>query len=1223
MKSYKGMVGLAATIVLALAALTHAATSMGTGARGHPAASVAAAATRGAALMAPSGSALREADGRRIAGLYSKIPLTFERNDGQTDSQVKYLSRGAGYTLFLTERSAVLAIKPASVESKLNQAKSDTTARKTTDAKASILRVDLAGSRRPTRIEGEDRQGSVTSYFVGKDKSKWRSGVANYGRVKYEGVYPGIDLAYHGNPQELEYDFTVAPGADPRAIKLEFAGADKISIDRKGDLEIALGKTTVIEHAPVVYQEIGGNRRLVAGRYALKGKNRAAFQIARYDRSYPLVIDPTLIYSTYVGCCQVLGYNFVGQGMAIDAGGSAYVAGSISSASFPTTSGAYTDGSSAGFAVELFVSKFTADGSGLVYSTIFGAGIQNSGSTYGDGIAVDADGNAYVTGYTSSTDFPTTGGAFQPVLAGGSNAFVTKLNPSGTGLVYSTYLGGNSADIGVKIAVDSDGDAYVCGLTQSSNFPHTSGAFQTNLAGGQNGFVTKLNPNGTALVYSTYLGGGSSDAANNVAIDSNGDAYLTGYTFSPDFPHTLGAFQSAFPGGQYTDFVTELNPAGSGLVYSTFLGGNNQEYGTGIAVDASGDAYVSGFTNSNNFPTTTGAFQTTFQGGCDPIFCGDGFVTKLNPTGSGLIYSTLLGGNGGDIVAQIAIDENGNAYLGGSTSSNNFPVTTDAYQPNYGGGCSTNPATCLDGFVANLSADGSELLYSTYIGGTTGAQGVGTMALDSASNFYVSGDTGASDFPTTAGAYQTGFIGTAGSSGNTFVSKFALANTGTGSNQQVQVTTGNPVVPSGDLTFFVVSMAGLTTFKASSSGPALPPNYAYGTQPAQIDVNTTASFSGAAGLCFNYDPSNFANPSLIRLLHFENGTWLDVTVSNNTTNGVICGSVGSFSPFTLAQGPSSAGQTLTKASVGTSLGLGTVAVGDTLIKSVAIKNSGHSPLFVDSLSSSNPAEFAPTASPCPPAGIAPSQTCMIPINFSPVGVGPRSATLTLTTNTGAGSQVVALTGSGTVDATVRPSAYSISNTRFGTKLVKAISVFNRQTNSVALSKSVSGPNATDFKITGGTCGSTLAAKTVCAIDVTYQPGILGAESAQLNVAGKPDPLGPYAVSFNVAGTIPEMVTPLSLSYGSVSQSSSKTLKEIIVNKSPFSITTNGSVSGPNATDFTITGGTCTGTLPANSSCTVAVKFQPTSASAESATLAVGVVQDPTSPHNINLTGTGM
>jgi len=289
---------------------------------------------------------------------------------------------------------------------------------------------------------------------------------------------------------------------------------------------------------------------------------------------------------------------------------------------------------------------------------------------------------------------------------------------------------------------------------------------------------------------------------------------------------------------------------------------------------------------------------------------------------------------------------------------------------------------------------------------------------------------------------------------------------------------------------------------------------------------------------------------------------------------------------------------------------------------LTIKNTGHLPLFVNGLSSSNPAEFAPTAGSCPGGGLAPSQTCAIPVQFTPLGVGARIATLTLSDNAGGGTQNVALSGSGTTDATVRPTNFSIYYTRFGTQAVRAVTVFNRQTNSVSLTKSMSGPNASDFAITGGTCGSSLAAKTSCSIIFTYKPGALSAESALLNVSDKPDRLSPYFVSFVVAGTIPETVTPLNLSYGSVSQTSSKTLTETEINKSPFPISTSSSTSGPNAADFTIVGGTCTGTLLANSSCTVKVKFKPTSANAESATLTVKVPQDPTSPRNINLTGTG-
>jgi Abnormal spindle-like microcephaly-assoc'd, ASPM-SPD-2-Hydin len=452
--------------------------------------------------------------------------------------------------------------------------------------------------------------------------------------------------------------------------------------------------------------------------------------------------------------------------------------------------------------------------------------------------------------------------------------------------------------------------------------------------------------------------------------------------------------------------------------------------------------------------------------------------------------------------------------------------------------------------------------------------------------------------------------------------QLAPPNTQPGPGSQVMVMTQSTAIPSATLTFSNVSSPGATTVVPSGTGPASPANFSLGSQPTYMEVSSNAAFSGDVNVCFNYVPSLFGDPTMLHLLHFENNTWLDVTTSNDTTNGTICGGVGSFSPFTVAQGPSSAGQSLTKAAATTSLGLGTVPVGDTVIKNLIVRNTGHATLFVNGISSSNPAEFAATASPCP-AGVAPLQSCTIPINFLPLGVGARTATLTVIDNTGAGSQVVALSGNGTIDATVRPSAYSIYYTKFGTKVVKAVSVLNRQNNSVSLSKSVTGPNAADFQITGGTCGSTLAPHAVCSIDVTYTPGILGAESAQLNVTDKPDPLGPYVVPFNVAGTIPETVAPLNLSYGTISQASSRTLKAIVTNKSPFAISVSSSTSGLNAADFTISGGTCTGTLAANSSCTVAVTFKPTSAASESAMLAVSVPQDPTSPHNVNLIGTGI
>ncbi|OLE17086.1 MAG: hypothetical protein AUI36_36895 [Cyanobacteria bacterium 13_1_40CM_2_61_4] len=377
---------------------------------------------------------------------------------------------------------------------------------------------------------------------------------------------------------------------------------------------------------------------------------------------------------------------------------------------------------------------------------------------------MDAHGNAYVTGHTSSTNFPTTLGAFQIAFAGGSDAFVTKLNPDGSALVYSTYLGGSNggnstggADTneGAGIAVDADGNAYVTGFTGANDFPTTPGAFQSAFAGGWDAFVTKLNPTGSALVYSTYLGGSFLDGGSGIAVDSNGNTYVTGETQSSNFPTTMGAFQPALA-GCCDAFVTKLNPTGSALVYSTYLGGRFGETSRGIVTDADGNVFVTGNTESPDFPTTMGAFQSIYGGN------NDAFVTKLNPIGSGLVYSTYLGGTGGERGGGIAVDANGNAYVTGSTWSLDFPTTPGAFQPNFRGGD-------FDAFVAKFNPDGSLLVYSTYLGGSNGDYGNG-IAVNAAGNAYVTGDTGpnietrncspcTNDFPTTPGTFQPNYGG--------------------------------------------------------------------------------------------------------------------------------------------------------------------------------------------------------------------------------------------------------------------------------------------------------------------------------------------------------------------------------------------------------------------------------------------------------------------------------
>ena len=416
------------------------------------------------------------------------------------------------------------------------------------------------------------------------------------------------------------------------------------------------------------------------GHYVLKGNNLVTFEVASYDRSKLLIIDPVLVYSTYLGGSG----PDAGIGIAVDASGKAYVTGETSSLDFPTMNASQPASAGGG---DAFVSKLNAAGSALVYSTYLGG----SGSDAGTGIAVDGLGNAYVTGQTRSTTFPTTSGAFQTSFGGGfSNAFVSKLNAGGSALAYSTYLGGSRFDLGSGIAVDASGNAYVTGQAGSTNFPITSGAFQTSLRGSGDAFVSKLSAAGSALVYSTFLGGSGFDLGLGVAVDASGNAYVTGETLSSDFPTTSGALQTSFGGGYSDAFVSKLNAAGSALVYSSYLGGRGGDQGSGIVVDASGDAYVTGLTDSADFPTVD-PLQPRYGGG------GNVFVTKLNAAGSALVYSTYLGGRGGDLGSGIAVDASGNTYLTGSTGSPDFP-TVNPFQPAKAGA-----VFAFDAFVAKIS----------------------------------------------------------------------------------------------------------------------------------------------------------------------------------------------------------------------------------------------------------------------------------------------------------------------------------------------------------------------------------------------------------------------------------------------------------------------------------------------------------------------------------------
>jgi hypothetical protein len=518
-------------------------------------------------------------------------------------------------------------------------------------------------------------------------------------------------------------------GADPHRISFDVSGASRIRRDKHGDLVLNVGEGEIRWHEPVVYQEKNGTRQLVAARYAMRDANRVGFEIAGYDASRPLYIDP-LVYSTYLGGSG----QDIGSGIAVDGAGNAYVTGLTSSTNFPTMNPLQAANSGGANGWDAFVSKINAAGSALVYSTYLGG----SGNDRGIGIALDSAGNAYVTGSTNSTDFPTKN-PLQPANADAANgnAFVAKINAAGSALVYSTYLGGSGngvfGDQGSRIAVDSAGNAYITGYTGSTDFP-TADPLQPNYGGAYtDAFVTKINSAGSALVYSTYLGGSNVDEGAGIAVDSAGNAYVTGYTFSTDFP-TANPLQPA-NGGSLDAFVAKINPSGSAFAYSTYLGGSDYDYGVGIAVDSSGNAFVTGLTYSTNFPVTPGAFQTQCNHGSGCANVGDAFVTKLNPTGSALVYSTYLGGSRSDEGQAIVVDSAGTAYVTGETNSTNFPKTN----PSCGGS--------WDAFVTRLNPTGSALVYSTCFGGS-GTEFGGDIAVDSASNAYVTGLTESTNFPT-------------------------------------------------------------------------------------------------------------------------------------------------------------------------------------------------------------------------------------------------------------------------------------------------------------------------------------------------------------------------------------------------------------------------------------------------------------------------------------------
>jgi Beta-propeller repeat len=953
---------------------------------------------------------------------FGTVPVAFVANRGQTDPRVRYYAVGHGFAFFATRHELMLSLS------------------KDKPARHLALALRFLNSNPDTVVTAAKRAPGTVNYLAGRHPSGQQTGLSRYRDIVYRNLWPRIDLRLHVRAGVLKYEFHVRPGGRVSDIRLAYAGARRLGLGADGALRIRTALGVLRDSRPVTYQKISGARVPVSSRFRLDGGGKAArfaFKVGPHQRGHGLVIDPGVQFTTFLGGNS----NEIGAGIAVDGSGNSYVGGTTQSPNFPTTTGAFKRTGAVNNFSDVFVTKLNPAGTALIYSTFVGGSDLESGN----GIAVDAAGNAYVTGTTKSTNFPTTAGAFDRTLNTPGNCprcgidntdgFVFKLNAAGSQLAYSTYLGGGTdIDSPRGITVDGAGSAYVVGETNSTDFPTTAGAFRPTPAGQTDMFVTKLNPAGSALAYSTRLGGTQVDNGQSIAVDSGGNAYALGFTSSTDFPTTAGAFDRTANGG-FDPTLTKLNPAGSALVYSTYLGGQAFDSGNDLRLDGAGNAYVAGQTSSTDFPTTPGAFDTTPDG-------ADGFVTKVNATGSALVYSTVIGGSAFDSVNGIVLDPAGDAWLAAGTTSADFPVSADAAD------ATSNGAS--DAVIAELNAAGSALPYATYLGGSQ-SDNANDIGRDSAGNLYVTGNTFSMDFPATVGAFDT-------------------------------VWNGDPTIFWGDAFVTKLSLTGGTTPPAPPAVPVAPTlvapaNGASPAQPVGFDWNDV---TGAASYTIEIDDSSAFTAPLVSTQTVTSSAYLAGGLPAATLFWRVraLNTAGTPGPYSATRSvlpqAAPAPTTLNSLDINPAMVAGGDASSGTVVVSVSAPDT-----TIVSLSSSNPAAASVPATVTLPTG---GFTGTFTIATSAVA-SSTNVVITATFNGSSRSSTLAVTGgSPPPAASLQSLVLSPSSVTGGTGAQAALVLSGAApTTGAALSLSSSNPAVASVPasatVSGGSTSTTVAIST--------------------------------------------------------------------------------------------------------------------------------------------------